>query len=96
MSWYTYILLCDNKSYYVGLTSNLKNRLRSHRNKENMGTKEYGIIQLAYSEAHDTRPEAEFREKQIKRWSRAKKNALIRGDIELLKKLSKSPSKSNK
>ncbi len=74
MNWFTYILLCDQKYYYVGLTHDIQQRVRSHQNKENIGTKEF----------------TEYREKQLKGWSVAKKNALIEGNFELLKKLSKN------
>ena len=88
--WYVYILLCDQKTYYVGLTSNITNRLRSHKMKENIATKKFSDLVLIYTEEYKTRKEAERRESQIKKWTKAKKKALIEGDIELLKKLSKS------
>lgn len=88
--WFVYILLCDQKNYYVGLTSNISNRLRSHKAKENIATKEFTDIKPIYTEKYQTRKEAEKREIQIKKWSKAKKKALVEGDIELLKKLSKS------
>lgn len=95
MPWHTYILLCDRKSFYVGLTSNLESRLQSHRNKQNIGTKEFEEVKLVYREIYPNRREAEKREKQIKGWTRAKKNALVQRDINLLKKLSKSRSVTN-
>jgi putative endonuclease len=45
---------------------------------------------IIYSERYDTFKEARKREAQVKRWSRAKKEALIRGDFKKLVKLSKS------
>jgi len=47
---------------------------------------------LVYHETHDNRRAVLAREKQIKRWSRAKKEALIEGDIEKLKRLSSGKS----
>ena len=64
MSWYVYILLCDNNSLYVGLTSNLQQRFKSHKSKHNLGTKEFKQIELVYSETYNTRLETEHREKQ--------------------------------
>lgn len=90
MSWFTYILLCDQKTYYVGLTSNLQNRIKSHKDKQNIGTKEFSEIKLVYYEQFKTRIESEQREKQLKGWTVAKKKALISGDLEQLKKLSKT------
>jgi predicted GIY-YIG superfamily endonuclease len=42
-------------------------------------------VRLVYSEAHATRSEAIKRERQLKRWTRAKKEALIAGDSGLLR-----------
>ncbi len=89
MEWFVYILLCDEKTYYVGLTSNLSERLRSHKSRYNFGTKEFSHIELVYSEKQPDRKSAENRESQIKRWTHAKKKALVDGNIELLKQLSK-------
>lgn len=90
MPWHIYILLCDQKTYYVGLTSNIPQRFKSHKNKENLATKKFSEVKLVYSEDFETRKEAEKREIQLKKWSSAKKKALVDGDIELLIKLSKS------
>jgi len=88
--WTLYILLCDQKTYYIGLTSNLQNRLKSHSAKENIATKKFSDIRVVYKEKYKTRREAERREIQLKKWSRAKKRALIEGNLELLRKLSNS------
>jgi predicted GIY-YIG superfamily endonuclease len=90
MSWFTYILFCDQKTYYVGLTHNLEQRFASHKNKENIGTKEFSDLKMVYHEEFKTRKEAESREKQLKGWTAAKKKALIEGNTDLLKRLSKS------
>jgi len=88
--WFAYVLLCEENSFYVGLTSNIKNRFLSHQRKENIATKEFSKLELVYSERFATRRLAEDRERQIKGWSIAKKKALISGNISLLKQLSKS------
>lgn len=90
MPWHIYILLCDQKTYYIGLTSNLQNRFLSHKRKENLATKKFSELELVYSEDFETRKQAENREIQLKKWSAAKKKALIAGDRELLVQLSKS------
>ncbi len=90
MSWFVYILLCNQKAYYIGLTSNIINRLRSHKAKENIATKEFSNITLVFLEKYPNRKLAEKREIQLKKWSKAKKKALIEGDIDLLRQLSKS------
>lgn len=90
MSWFVYILLCDERNYYVGLTSNLKNRISSDKNKGNISTKEFKDVNLVYKENYLTRRLAEKREKQIKGWTIAKKKALVSGRKDLLVKLSKT------
>jgi predicted GIY-YIG superfamily endonuclease len=46
-------------------------------------------VKLAYAEPHETEQHAVSREMQIKRWSRAKKEALINGNTPLLRLLAK-------
>lgn len=89
--WYVYILFCDHKIYYVGLTDNIERRIQQYKNRESFYTKKFFDIQLVYTEHYKTRKDAERREKQLKGWSIAKKKALISGDIQLLKNLSKGP-----
>lgn len=87
--WYVYILLCDQKTFYVGSTDNLERRLKQHTRKESFYTKKFSDIQLMYKEIFLYRNQAIKREEQLKTWSIAKKKALIPGDIQLLQKLSK-------
>ncbi len=98
MPWAIYILLCDQKTFYIGLSSNVEKRFTSHKLKQNIATKEFSDIKLVYIEHYQTRQEAEKREKQLKGWSIAKKKALIEGKKELLIKLSitRSLSKNGK
>ncbi len=90
MSWHIYILLCNQKTYYVGLTSDLQKRFASHKRRENIATKEFSNFKLIYKEEYPTRQLAEKREKQLKGWTIAKKKALIEGKLNLLKQLSKN------
>ena len=86
-----YILLCANNEYYVGCTSNLKRRLQEHQTGRGADfTKGHLPFKLVYTEEYPTLEEAYKRERQLHGWSRAKKDALILGDIEALKRLSKS------
>ena len=92
---FTYILLCSNNEYYVGSTFDLKKRLQEHYNGEGgRFTKFNRPVTLVYSEEYETISEAFRRERQLHGWSRAKKEALINGDIELLKALSTSRAMS--
>ncbi|PJA40571.1 hypothetical protein CO178_02015 [candidate division WWE3 bacterium CG_4_9_14_3_um_filter_34_6] len=88
--WILYILLGDKDFFYVGITGNIEKRLKRHRGRYEIYTKRFKEIDLVYKEYYDFRADAESREKQIKGWSREKKKALIAGDIDKLKELSKS------
>ena len=67
-----------NEVLYAGVTSDLEKRLWEHTNKTAKGfTQKYNLNKLVYYEFHDTAENAILREKQIKRWSRAKKDALV-------------------
>lgn len=90
MGWSIYILFCDKKTFYVGMTDNLSRRIFEHKNKYSIFTKKFSEIELVYSEGLKSRQEAINRETQIKGWSYAKKKALIDGNKELLVKLSRS------
>ena len=76
---YVYILSnWDDSVLYVGVTSNLPKRLYEHRSGFVEGfTKKYNIHKLVYYEEASYLRSALAREKQLKGWTRAKKNALI-------------------
>ena len=85
MQWHTYILKCSDDSYYAGHTEDLSSRLNAHNAGQGATyTKSRRPVALIYSEPHSSKSEAIAREKQIKRWSRAKKEALIDGNSEIL------------
>jgi len=90
-TYYCYILKCSDGSYYVGSASNLEDRLNRHnQGRGPTYTAKRRPVQLVYHERLESLDSAAKRERQLKRWSRAKKEALISGDLESLKKLSKS------
>ncbi|HME61392.1 MAG TPA: GIY-YIG nuclease family protein [Candidatus Binatia bacterium] len=67
-----------NGTLYVGVTSNLQQRVWQHRNEANAGfTHKYKVHTLVYFELHDDMVSAIIREKQIKKWNRAWKLELI-------------------
>jgi putative endonuclease len=73
-----YILASPNeRALYIGVTTNLGRRLEEHRLGLSEHTSRYNITKLVYSEECDTAPDAIAREKQLKRWRREKKIALI-------------------
>lgn len=79
--WYVYLLLCDQKTFYIGITNNLTNRIKRHKDKNSFFTKKFSDIRLAYCEKYKTKKEAILREGQIKGWSRVKKQMLIDGKL---------------
>ena len=86
---YTYILQCANGAYYVGSTTDLERRLMEHQ--AGMGgkfTSKHLPVKLVYKEEYMSISQAFQRERQLHGWSRAKKEALINGQFELLKELS--------
>lgn len=88
--WFTYILRCADNSYYVGHTNDLAARLTQHNSRRaSRWTATRLPIELVYKEAHQTERQAIQRERQIKRWGRSKKQALIQGDVDKLHRLAK-------
>lgn len=88
---YTYILRCADGALYVGSTTDLDDRLKRHQSGNGSEfTKLHKPVELIYKEEYNTYQEAFKRERQLHGWTVAKKEALIKGDIELLKQLSKS------
>ena len=86
--WNVYILRCSDKSLYIGETDDVDLRLTRHNDgRGSVRTSTRRPVVLAYSEVHPTRQAALKRERQLKRWTRAKKEALIAGDLDLLKRL---------
>jgi putative endonuclease len=81
MKQFVYILQCSDGSYYVGSTSDPAQRLDFHQSdRGGTYTAQRLPVSLVYQESHATMADARAREKQIKRWSRVKKAALISGD----------------
>jgi predicted GIY-YIG superfamily endonuclease len=89
-TYWVYILRCSDGSYYTGMTSNLEQRLSQHNAGTYPGyTKSRRPVRMVFSESFYDIDQAIMREKQIKKWSRMKKEALIDGDYEKLKELAR-------
>jgi putative endonuclease len=89
--WNLYILECKDTSLYTGVTDNVELRFKRHRSGDGgYYTSNNKPIRILYREEFKTLSEVKIREQQIKRWSRAKKLALIKGSREELINLSKS------
>lgn len=84
---YMYILQCSDGSYYTGSTVDLERRLAQHQAGEGANhTIKRLSVTLLYYEEFARIDKAFYREKQIQGWSRKKKEALIAGQTEKLKK----------
>ena len=91
MTYYTYILLCADGTYYTGHTDDLSSRVTRHNTgRASRHTACRLPVLLVYAEEQNLLREAVQREHQIKKWSRAKKKALIEGDKNMLRQLSVS------
>ena len=87
--WYVYILKCLDGALYTGLTDNLKRRFEEHsQGKGGHYTNHNRPLEILYHEPFKNRAQAEKREQRLKRWSHAKKLALIEGDLAKLRELS--------
>lgn len=89
MTFAAYLLRCADGHYYVGHTDDLETRVAQHQTGAIPGyTQNRRPVTLVWSEEFPDRDQAFAAERQIKGWSRAKKEALIRGDFEALRELS--------
>ena len=89
-SFFVYILRCADDSLYVGHTSNVDERLKVHNDGRGASwTACRRPVVLAYWEPQPLEEQGIAREGQIKRWTHAKKLALINGDRAKLKALAK-------
>ena len=95
MSFWVYILQCADRSYYTGHTDNLEVRIAKHQSGEIEGyTSSRLPARLCFTEEFATREEALSCERQIKGWSRKKKEALMRRDWNEISRLGHGAPKS--
>ena len=90
MRYFVYILRTSSDTLYIGQTNSLEKRLKEHKNKSKKSARYiryFSSFKLVYSEIYKTRKEVMQRENQLKKWSRKKKEAIIAGDLKLLKRL---------
>ncbi|MDP3729480.1 MAG: GIY-YIG nuclease family protein [bacterium] len=74
--WHVYLLLCDQKTFYVGISDNPTERLLDHRAGKSLFTKKFSDIQCVYCEYYPGKHKAALREKQFKGWSHTKKQMI--------------------
>lgn len=79
MNYYIYFLTNKtNAVLYIGVTNDLRRRLLEHKNEVVEGfTKRYHVHKLIYYELYKHPQDAIVREKQLKKWTREKKNNLV-------------------
>lgn len=93
MSFWTYILRLSNGIYYTGHTDDLDRRIAEHQSGAISGyTHDKRPVELVWTDEFPTRAEALEAELRVKSWSRAKKEALIRGDWDALRMAALPPS----
>ena len=94
-TYYVYILKCSDKTYYTGITSKLEQRFFEHQQGKHIESYTYKRrpLELVYYAYFSDVGFAIDAEKQIKKWSRAKKEALIYGEYEKLPNLAKKKFK---
>ena len=93
MGFYVYIVKCADGSYYTGHTDQIEARIASHQSGQIRGYMyERRPVELAFAEEVGSRDEAFRRERQIKGWSRSKKEAMMANDWNRLILLSRARS----
>jgi predicted GIY-YIG superfamily endonuclease len=93
VTFYAYMLRCSDGSLYTGHTDDLEKRLGLHEVPFSRSYTSFRLpIKLVWVQEFHTRLEALQAERQIKGWSRAKKEALIRGDWGEISRLARCPS----
>jgi putative endonuclease len=95
--YFVYMLRCSDGSYYTGVSNDYQSRLNDHQ--QGIDTKSYTYkrrpVKLAYLATFTDIYEAIAWEKRVKRWSRKKKEALIRGEFERLPELSECQNETH-
>jgi putative endonuclease len=86
-----YVLFCPDGSFYIGSAKDVRRRITLHQSGRGAKfTNDHPAVKLVYFEGPFDLTEAVRREFQLKRWSRAKKMALICHDAHTLHALSRS------
>ena len=92
-----YILLCADGTFYTGVTRDIEKRVSEHEHAAHpfAYTAIRRPVRLVYSQCFDNIEQAIRCEKQVKKWSHAKKQALIDGDFQLLHRLARGRNNSH-
>ncbi|HRN78535.1 MAG TPA: GIY-YIG nuclease family protein [Candidatus Dependentiae bacterium] len=97
MGFYVYILKCKDGSYYTGHTDDMDKRLYEHQHGliKTCYTYKRRPVELVFVDMLATRDDAFFAERQIKGWSRKKKEALMQEDWQEIKRLNSIQKSKN-
>ena len=89
--YYVYLLKCKDGTYYTGVTNDVERRFVEHQEGKDIKAYTYRRrpVELVFYAEFSNIEGAIKKEKQIKKWSRKKKEALINDDFEVLPRLSK-------
>jgi len=80
--WCVYMLECSNRAFYTGITNNVDRRLQTHNaGRGARYTRNFRPVRLLWTEPHPDRSSATKREAQLKRWPRARKQALVHAQV---------------
>ena len=78
--WYFYIARCKDESLYIGISKNIDKRIIRHNKEQgSKWIKQHGEAKIAYIETYNNYLDVRRRELQVKKWSRKKKENLIKG-----------------
>lgn len=92
---FTYIVRCADDTLYIGHTEDLASREQTHNDGGGaVYTAARRPVRMVYAEEHASVASATARERQLKRWTHKKKEALILGDRPALKSLGRRPRRS--
>jgi putative endonuclease len=94
-NYYVYVVQCKDSFYYTGITNKLETRINQHNEGKDVFSFTYKrrMVTLKYYERFTDVKQAIAREKQLKGWSRAKKEALFSEDYDLLRELAKGKNR---
>jgi len=86
VAYIVYILRTSSNTLYIGQTNNLEKRIKEHQSKKSRAakyTRSFPSLTLVYQKSYTTKTEALKREWELKQWTKAKKEALIKEGAEL-------------
>jgi putative endonuclease len=92
VKFWVYVLRCSDGSYYTGHTDNLEIRIAQHGAGEDPACYTFARrpVECVFAQEFSTREEALASERQVKGWSRKKKEAMMRGDWSEVSRLARS------